>query len=448
MAVRTPSRNQADRYVQSAAAYDRARALMPGGVNSPARAFQAVEHHPITVRAGKGATVTDIDGNQYTDYIGSFGPLILGHATESVVAALLKAAARGTSFGLPTEGEIRLAEMVIDAVPSIEKVRFVNSGTEATMSAIRLARAATGRPKFIKCAGCYHGHSDGLLVEAGSGAVTHGTPSSPGVPEAITSQTISLPYNDLDAVEQVLSEQGDEVACLIIEPVAGNMGCVPPLAGYLEGLRELCDKHGVLLIFDEVMSGFRVAYGGAQERYGVLPDLTCLGKILGGGLPCAAYGGSAALMSQVSPEGPVYQAGTLSGNPLAMAAGIATLEGLRENAEGEEVDCYAQLERISGMLEDGLRRAAERAGVSVYLGRVGSMLTCFFSDMAVTNFAEARACRTDRFAMFCRSMLDQGVLLPPSQFEAWFVSTAHDEAAIRQTLEAAEHAFTAAASLA
>ena len=444
MVVRTPTRTQADRYAESAAAYDRARAVMPGGVSSPARAFKAVEHHPITVRSGKGATVTDVDGNTYTDYICSFGPLILGHAPESVVAALQKAGRRGTGFGLPTLAETNLAEAVVDAVPSIEMVRFVNSGTEATMSAIRVARAATGRPKIVKCAGCYHGHSDSLLVQAGSGAVTHGTPSSPGVPEAITSQTITVPYNDLDAFERVLGEAGEQIAAIIVEPVAGNMGCVAPTDGYLAGLRELCDKHGVLLVFDEVMTGFRLAYGGAQQRFEVTPDLTCLGKVLGGGMPCAAYGGSADLMQQVSPEGGVYQAGTLSGNPLAMAAGIATLEALADPGN----DCYAHLERTSAMLADGLQRAAEKAGLPVRISRVGSMLTCFFTEHDVSDFEGAQSCRTDRFAVFFRAMLDRGVLLPPSQFEAWFVSTAHDEAAVKQTLAAAEPAFHAAAELA
>ena len=444
MAVRTPTRNQGQRYAKSAAAHDRARAVMPGGVNSPARAFKSIDHHPISIRSGSGATITDIDGNQYIDYVCSFGPLILGHAPESVTAALLKATRRGSSFGLPTPTETTLAEMVVEAVPGIEKLRLVNSGTEATMSALRLARAATERPRIIKCAGCYHGHSDSLLVQAGSGAVTHGNPSSPGVPEAITSQTITVPYNDADAVAQVLGEQGDEVAAIILEPVAGNMGCVPPNEGYLQSLRELCDKHGTLLIFDEVMTGFRVSFGGAQQRFGVTPDITCLGKILGGGLPCAAYGASRELMQWISPDGPVYQAGTLSGNPLAMAAGIATLEELRD----ESNHCYDQIERAAAMLEDGLKRAAESANVPVRISRVGSMLTCFFSDAPVTNFDEAQACRTDRFGAFCRSMLDRGVMLPPSQFEAWFVSTAHDEGTIKQTIEAAGHAFTAAAEIA
>ncbi|MEX0745057.1 MAG: glutamate-1-semialdehyde 2,1-aminomutase [Phycisphaeraceae bacterium] len=430
-----------DRFRQSAQAFERACAVMPGGVSSPVRAFKAVGRTPVTVRSGRGATLTDIDGNEYLDYVGSYGPLILGHAPECVTVAISKAAAKGTTFGLTTEAEIALAQMVIDAIDSVQLVRFVNSGTEAVMSAIRLARAATGRARVVKCTGCYHGHSDALLVEAGSGAMTLGTPSSPGVPASITSQTLLVPYNDLDAVEQVFETQGDEVACFVVEPVAGNMGCVPPQENYLAGLRELCDRHGVLLIFDEVMTGFRVHYGGAQTLYGVKPDLTCLGKVVGGGMPCAAYGGRADLMGQIAPQGPVYQAGTLSGNPLAMAAGLATLETLRDE------DGYGQLERVGGLLEDGLARAAGRAGVPVRVSRVGSMISVFFTDAEVTNYEQARQCRTDRFAAFFGVMLDEGVMLPPSQFETWFVSTAHDESCIKQTLEAAEAAFHAAAKL-
>ena len=438
----TESTTIVERYAKSEAAYERARSLMPGGVNSPARAFKAVGRNPITARSGKGALLTDIDGHEYIDYICSFGPLILGHAPEAVVAAISKATAKGTSYGLPTEAETVLAEMVVDAVPSIEVVRFVNSGTEAVMSAVRLARAATGRAKIVKCTGCYHGHSDSLLVQAGSGAATLGVPSSPGVPESITSSTLLVPFNDVDAVARLFESQGDEIAAMVVEPVAGNMGCVPPAEGYLQGLRKLCTKHGVLLVFDEVMTGFRVAYGGAQQRYGVLPDLTCLGKVVGGGLPCAAYGGREDLMRQVAPDGPVYQAGTLSGNPLAMAAGAATLEAL------DEVATYEQLEQRASDLQVGLEGAANKAGAAVVVSRVGSMLTCFFADQPVTNFEQASACRTDRFAAFFRTMLDEGVLLPPSQFEAWFVSTAHDEGCIKKTVKAAERAFAAAAKIA
>ncbi len=430
---------QTYRYAQSAAAFDKARALMPGGVSSPVRAFKAVGRDPITVRCGKGAIVTDIDGNEYIDYILSYGPLIVGHAHEAVLAALSKAAGRGASFGMPTEAETQLAQMVVDAVPSIEVVRFVNSGTEAVMSAIRLARGATGRAKIVKCTGCYHGHSDSLLVQAGSGATTLGVPSSPGVPEAITSNTLLIPYNDLQAVRSLFKEQADQIAVLAVEPIAGNMGVVPPADGYLQGLRDLCDEFGVLLLFDEVMTGFRVAYGCAQSLYGVTPDLTCLGKVIGGGLPCAAYGGREDLMRQVAPDGPIYQAGTLSGNPLAMAAGLATLEALQ--ADG----VYEQLESTSAELETGLRSAASDAGVPTYITRVGSMLCVFFSDSPVTNYEQALACRTDRFAAFFGAMLDGGVMLAPAQYEAWFVSTAHDDSVIQKTLDVAAKGFAAAA---
>ncbi|MEZ6193130.1 MAG: glutamate-1-semialdehyde 2,1-aminomutase [Phycisphaerales bacterium] len=430
-----------DRYAQSAAAFERARALMPGGVNSPVRAFKAVGREPITVRCGKGAIVTDIDGNEYIDYILSYGPLILGHAAETVVSAIVKAAGRGASFGMPTEAETQLAQMVVDAVPSIEVVRFVNSGTEAVMSAIRLARGATGRAKVVKCTGCYHGHSDSLLVQAGSGATTLGVPSSPGVPESITSNTLLIPYNDLDAVRKVFQDQSRDIACIVVEPIAGNMGVVPPADGYLQGLRDLCDEFGVLLIFDEVMTGFRVAYGCAQSLYGVTPDLTCLGKVIGGGLPCAAYGGREDLMRQVSPDGPVYQAGTLSGNPLAMAAGLATLEAL------QEAGVYEQLETQSAKLEQGLQKAAENAGVPVYITRVGSMLCVFFSDKPVTNYEQATSCRTDRYTAFFNTMLDNGITLAPAQYEAWFLSTAHDDDCIDKTLKAAAEAFASAAAV-
>lgn len=438
MTTTTPT--QTDRYAQSAAAFERARALMPGGVNSPVRAFKAVGREPITVRSGKGAIVTDIDGNEYIDYILSYGPLILGHAHESVVTAIVKAAGRGASFGMPTEAETQLAQMVVDAVPSIDVVRFVNSGTEAVMSAIRLARGATGKAKIVKCTGCYHGHSDSLLVQAGSGATTLGVPSSPGVPESITSNTLLIPYNDLDAVRKVFQEQSKDIACIVVEPIAGNMGVVPPAPGYLQGLRTLCDEFGVLLVFDEVMTGFRVAYGCAQSLYGVTPDLTCLGKVIGGGLPCAAYGGREDLMRQVSPDGPVYQAGTLSGNPLAMAAGLATLEALKE--EG----AYEQLETQSAKLAKGLQKAAKKAGVPVTITRVGSMLCVFFTDTPgapVTNYEQATSCRTDRYSAFFNTMLDHGVTLAPAQYEAWFLSTAHDDDCIDKTLKAAAEAFAA-----
>jgi glutamate-1-semialdehyde 2,1-aminomutase len=445
----TQTATQTDRYAQSAAAFTKAKALMPGGVSSPVRAYKAVGREPVTVRCGKGAVVTDIDGNEYIDYVLSYGPLILGHAEESVLAAISKAAARGASFGMPTEAETQLAQVVIDAVPSVEVVRFVNSGTEAVMSAIRLARGATGRAKVVKCTGCYHGHSDSLLVQAGSGATTLGVPSSPGVPDSITSNTLLIPYNDLDVVRSLFKEQAGQIACLVVEPIAGNMGCIPPAPpeagavgpGYLQGLRDLCDEFDVFLMFDEVMTGFRVAYGGAQSLYGVTPDITCLGKVIGGGLPCAAYGGREDLMRQMSPDGPIYQAGTLSGNPLAMAAGLATLELLRE--EG----VYDQLESASAALETGLQQAASDAGVPVYITRVGSMLGVFFSDKPVANYEQALRCRTDRFAAFFGSMLDDGILLAPAQYEAWFLSTAHDELAIKNTLDAAAKGFAAAAQI-
>jgi len=433
-----------DRYAKSAAAHAKAKTLMPGGVSSPVRAYKAVGRDPITIARGKGCTVTDIDGNTYVDYVGSYGPLILGHAAEPIIAAITKTANYGTSFGMPTELETRLAEAVIEAVPSIEVVRFVNSGTEAAMSALRLARAATGRSKIIKCIGCYHGHTDAMLVSAGSGATTLGVPSSAGVPESLVKNTLLVQYNDLQAVEATMKQHRGEIACMAVEPIAGNMGCVPPESGYLQGLRKLCDEYGVLLLFDEVMTGFRVDYGGAQKLYGVKPDLTCLGKVIGGGLPCAAYGGREDLMRHVAPDGPMYQAGTLSGNPLAMAAGLAMLEALR----ADDFAAYAQIEESSRKLEMGLAEAARSADVPVYLTRVGSMLCPFFTreqGAVVTNYEQATTSRTDRFAAFFGTMLDEGVILPPAQYEAWFVGTAHDDQAIEKTIAAAAKGFAAAA---
>jgi len=418
---------------QSQAAFAAAKKVLPGGVNSPVRAYQSVGRDPIIIAGGQGASVTDVDGNAYIDYVCSYGPLILGHAPARVIDAITRTAAKGTSFGMPTELETQLAQLVIEAVPCAQVVRFVNSGTEATMSAIRLARGATGRAKVIKCIGCYHGHSDGLLVQAGSGAMTLGVPSSPGVPKSITDNTLLVPFNDLSAVRDVIS---DDVACMIVEPVAGNMGTIQPAEGYLQGLREICDERGVILIFDEVMTGFRVAYGGVQELSGVTPDLTCLGKVIGGGLPCAAYGGREDLMRQMAPDGPVYQAGTLSGNPLAMAAGIATLLALRDS------DAYDQLEQSGAALANGLADAAQAAGVAVAISRVGSMITCFFTDQGLpTDYDQACACNTDKFAVFFRAMLDQGMILPPSQFETWFISTVHDASVIEKTIDAAKSAF-------
>jgi glutamate-1-semialdehyde 2,1-aminomutase len=433
--------------VNSDAAFQRAKQLMPGGVSSPVRAFKGVGGTPVFIKEGSGAVVKDVDGNSYIDYVGSYGPLIAGHANERVVAALSKAIGRGTSFGFPTESEAHLAQVIVGAFPSgaVEMVRFVNSGTEAAMSAIRLARAATGRDIIVKCIGCYHGHADALLVEAGSGALTLGTPSSPGVPKSVTAATALVHYNDLDGARAVFEKYSGQIAAFLVEPVAGNMGVVPPADGYLQGLRELCDKHQSLLVFDEVMTGFRVAWGGAQVRYNVKPDITVLGKVIGGGVPCAAYGASRRLMEMISPAGPVYQAGTLSGNPLAMAAGLSTLEILKEG------NCYEQLERRSAMLAEGLIDAAGAAGVPVALNRVGSMLTPFFraagtsSASHVGNFTEAVASDTKAYATFFHAMLDEGVHLAPSQYEAMFVGLAHTDEQIEQTITAAEAAFAAVA---
>lgn len=428
----------------SEAAFLKARQVMAGGVSSPVRAFKAVGGTPVFVREGEGPHLTDVDGNEYIDYVCSYGPLIAGHANERVVAALSKAIGRGTSFGAPTEAETQLAGRIVSALPAVEMVRFVNSGTEATMSAIRLARAATGRDLVVKCIGCYHGHVDGLLVQAGSGALTLGSPSSPGVPASVASCTVLAPYNDLAAAEEVFQKHAGQIACFMVEPVAGNMGVVPPAEGYLAGLRRLCDAHGALLLFDEVMTGFRVAWGGAQVRYNVQPDLTCLGKVIGGGLPCAAYGGPKRLMELVSPAGSVYQAGTLSGNPLAMAGGLATLDIL------QEAGTYEALERRSAMLAEGLIDAADKAGVPLALNRVGSMLTPFFvreQGRPVTNFAQATAGDTRAYATFFHAMLDNAVFLAPSQYEAMFVSLAHTDKVIEQTIRAAEDAFAAVAAM-
>lgn len=415
---------------------------MPGGVSSPVRAYKSVGCNPIFAKSGSGAFITDIDDNQYIDYVGSYGPLILGHCPDSVVAAMTKAARNGSSFGMPTTAETKLANMIVDALPSIEQIRFVNSGTEATMSAIRLARAATNKPIILKCTGCYHGHSDGLLVEAGSGALTLGNPSSPGVPSSITDNTLLVPFNDLQAVADAFAAKSDQIAGIIIEPIAGNMGTIPPSAGYLQGLRDLCTEHDAILIFDEVMTGFRVGPTCAQGLYNITPDLTCLGKVIGGGMPCAAYGGKTELMQRMAPAGPVYQAGTLSGNPLAMAAGIATLTEILD----PENKIYEKLETLAAQLEDGINQAATKANVPVTIQRVGSMFTCFFtapknSNQPVTNYADATACDTEYFAKFFRSMLGSGILLPPSQFETWFISSAHDEACINKTIQAASQAF-------
>jgi glutamate-1-semialdehyde 2,1-aminomutase len=416
---------------RSRAHFERSSQVIPGGVNSPARAFGAVGGEPLIIERGDGPYLFDIDGNRFVDYVASWGPHILGHKHPAVLAAIEDALSRGTSFGAPTELETELAEMVVAAVPSVEKVRMVNSGTEATMSAIRLARGHTGRDVVIKFAGCYHGHVDSLLVQAGSGALTHGTPSSPGIPKGCTADTISLEFNDPGQLEQTFSARGDEIACVIVEPVVGNMGVVLPEPGFLETTQQLCRKYGALLIFDEVMTGFRLGYGGAQERFGITPDLTTLGKILGGGLPVGAYGGRADVMDSISPVGPVYQAGTLSGNPLAMACGIATLKTL------QEVNPYEQLERNTTRLVQAIDEAATAAGVPHSVAHVGSMFTLFFNAEPVTSYAVSIRNDTDRFARYFQGMLDRGIYLPCSQFEANFVSTAHTTALIDATIEAA-----------
>ncbi|MBE3588238.1 MAG: glutamate-1-semialdehyde 2,1-aminomutase [Thermoanaerobacteraceae bacterium] len=428
------------RFSKSKELFTEACRYMPGGVNSPVRAFKAVGGQPVFINRGNGATLYDVDGNQYIDYVLSWGPLILGHRHPAVMAALQECLEIGTSFGAPTELETELARTIVEAVPSVEMVRLVNSGTEATMSALRLARGYTGRNKIVKFEGCYHGHADFLLIKAGSGALTLGVPSSPGVPPATAATTITAPYNDLDTLEQIFAREGEDIAAVIVEPVAGNMGVVPPRKGFLAGLREITRRHGALLIFDEVMTGFRVAYGGAQELYNIDPDLTCLGKIIGGGLPVGAYGGKGVIMERVAPAGPVYQAGTLSGNPLAVSAGLATLQVLKQPGT------YAELERKSALLEQGLREAAREAGVPVTFNRVGSMLCAFFTDRPVEDYASACTADTTRFAAFFRSMLEQGIYLAPSQFEAAFLSLAHTDEHIARTVEAARKAFAAAGS--
>ena len=412
-----------------------AQTIIPGGVNSPVRAFKSVGTDPLFISSAYGSKIVDADGTSYIDYVGSWGPMIAGHANEEVLEAVIEAARSGTSFGAPTERETHLAHMVIEAVPSIEKVRMVNSGTEATMSAIRVARGTTGRDKIIKFNGCYHGHSDGLLVKAGSGALTLGIPDSPGVPEDYARNTLIGEYNDLGSVEELFENNKGEIACVIVEPVPGNMGVMIPADGFLEGLRKLCTDQGALLIFDEVMSGFRVALGGAQELFGVTPDLTTLGKVIGGGLPVGAYGGKDEFMSQVAPEGPIYQAGTLSGNPLAMAAGIATLDILKRPGT------YESLENSASALAEGFARANESMEMELTFNHVGSMFTTFFNPGPVTNFADAKASDTTRFSSYFRAMLAEGVYLAPSQFEAAFISLAHTEDDIADTIVAHERAL-------
>jgi len=420
---------------RSKALFVRAQRSIPGGVNSPVRAFRSVGGDPIFIRAGKGSRIVDEDGVSYIDFVCSWGPLILGHAPKPVQNALSQQIRRGTTFGAPTENEVVLAETICHAFPSVEKVRLVNSGTEATMSAIRLARAFTGQYKILKFDGCYHGHADALLVKAGSGIATLGLPDCPGVPPTEAGRTISVPYNDLEAVQQALNLNRGEVAAIVVEPVVGNMGVVPPTRGFLQGLRRLAREHGALLIFDEVITGFRLAYGGAQDYFGVRADLTCLGKVIGGGLPVGAYGGNKEIMRLIAPEGPVYQAGTLSGNPLAVSAGLATLKALKRPG------VYKKLDALAARLVEGLRGAAEGVGVPVQINRVGSMFTAFFTGTPVTNYETAKTSDTGRYARFFHALLERGVYFPPSQFEACFVSLAHTLKDIDATIRAAREAF-------
>ncbi len=421
---------------QSRKLQNRAETMIPGGVNSPVRAFRAVGGDPLFIVSGQGSHIHDADANEYIDYVGSWGPLILGHAVPVVIGALGAALRNGTSFGASTPAEADLAELVISAFPHMQKVRFVSSGTEATMSAIRLARAYTKRKYIVKFEGCYHGHADALLVKAGSGVATLGIPGSAGVPEEFTQFTLALPYNDTDALEQAFTKFKHQIACVIVEPVVGNMGCVPPARGYLEAVRAVTSNGGALLIFDEVMTGFRLSFGGAQELYTIQPDLTTMGKIIGGGLPVGAYGGSSAIMDLVAPLGPMYQAGTLSGNPLAMAAGYAQLRYLKEHRE-----LYLQLDTLSGELVTGVATAAKAAGVAMTYNRVGSMFTWFFTPGPVTDWNSASKSDTEAFGRFFRNMLDNGIYLPPSQYEAAFLSAAHTLADVQKTIAAAQQAF-------
>ena len=412
--------------------FEQAQRHIPGGVNSPVRAFKGVGGDPVFVDHAEGAYLYDVEGRRYIDYVGSWGPMIAGHAHPKVIEAVIEAAPRGLSYGAPTEIETRMADRICEILPSMEMVRMVSSGTEATMSAIRLARGHTGRDKIVKFEGCYHGHGDSLLVKAGSGALTLGVPSSPGVPASLAEHTLTLTYNDSDEVRRVFDELGDQIACIIVEPVAGNMNCIPPAEGFLETLREVCDAHGSVLIFDEVMTGFRVALGGAQSVYGITPDLTTLGKVIGGGMPVGAFGGKREIMEQLAPLGPVYQAGTLSGNPIAMSAGLATLEIVSEPG------FYEALTEKTARLLQGIREAAEAAGVALTTNQVGGMFGIFFTDEErVENFAQVTQCDLERFRAFFHGMLDEGVYLAPSAFEAGFVSSAHSDADIEATVAAA-----------
>ncbi|MDU1844180.1 MAG: glutamate-1-semialdehyde 2,1-aminomutase [Niallia nealsonii] len=422
-------------YQKSEAAYKEAVELMPGGVNSPVRAFKSVKRNPVFMDAGKGSKIYDIDGNEYIDYVLSWGPLILGHADDQVVEAIKKVAEKGTSFGAPTLIENQLAALVQERVPSIEIIRMVSSGTEATMSAIRLARGYTGRNKIIKFEGCYHGHGDSLLIKAGSGVATLGLPDSPGVPESVAANTITVAYNDLESVKYAFSMYGEDIAAIIAEPVAGNMGVVPPKPEFLQGLRDVTTEYGALLIFDEVMTGFRVDYGCAQGYFGISPDITCLGKVIGGGLPVGAYGGKAEIMNQIAPSGPIYQAGTLSGNPLAMTAGFETLSQLTP-------DTYKIFIEKADRLEEGLKEAAGKYDIQFTVNRAGSMIGFFFTNEDVKDYESAKTSNLDYFSAFYNSMLEQGVFLPPSQFEGMFLSTALTDEDIEHTIRAAEQAFS------
>lgn len=412
-----------------------AQHYIPGGVNSPVRAFKSVGGNPVYIAKGEGSRIFDVDGNSYIDYIGSWGPLILGHAHPRVLAAITEVAALGTSFGAPTERETEMAKLVCEIVSSVEVVRMVNSGTEATMSALRLARGYTKRNKIMKFEGCYHGHADSLLIKAGSGVATLGLPDSPGVPEGTAHNTITVPYNDLESVKLAFETFGDDLAAVIVEPIGGNMGVVPPQPGFLEGLREITEKHGTLLIFDEVMTGFRVALGGAQELYGITPDLTTMGKVIGGGLPVGAYGGKREIMQQVAPAGPIYQAGTLSGNPLAMAAGLTTLQELSKPG------AYERLEKMSARLAEGLVDNAKKLGIPHTLNRVGSMVCLFFTETPVINYETAKTSDLERFSAYFSYLLEEGIMIPPSQFEGMFVSLAHTDEDIERTIEASYKAM-------
>ncbi len=415
--------------------FKKAKELIPGGVNSPVRAAKAVESVPLFIQKGHGCYIWDVDGNRYIDYVCSWGPLILGHAHPEVLKAIEKVIQDGTSFGAPTELEVKMAEMITEMIPSVEMVRMVNSGTEATMSAVRLARGYTGRKIIVKFDGCYHGHSDSLLVAAGSGVATFGIPGSPGIPEEVAKHTISLPFNNLDKVREVFDRMGEQIAAVIVEPVAGNMGVVLPKDGFLKGLRDITSEYGSLLIFDEVITGFRVSPGGAQELFGIQPDLTCLGKIIGGGFPVGAYGGKKEIMQRISPEGDVYQAGTLSGNPVAMMAGIATLSVLKD------ASVYQELDRKSRLLFEGIEKRAKERGIPVKVNRVGSMGSIFFTDQDVTDFDSVKRSDREKFKKFYKEMLSSGIYIAPSPFEAIFVSLAHTDEVLEYTVEAADNAF-------